>query len=190
MDSNIEKNQTRLENKLELGSFSIETERLLLRPVSMEYVEEIHKEFDDGITKYMFPSTPENISDTKKFIEESTKGFLQGEEIVTVILKKDTLEYLGNGGIHHIDTKTPELGIWVKKGAHGNHYGREAVAGLKKWADVNLNYEYLKYPVAEENISSRKIAESLGGKEVLKYQHTNQNGVQLNMVEYHIFSGK
>lgn len=190
MDSNIEKNQTRLENKLELGSFSIETERLLLRPVSMEYAEEIYKEFDDEITEYMSPSTPEDIADTKKFIEESTKGFLKGEEIVAVILKKNTLEYLGNGGIHHIDTKTPELGIWIKKGAHGNHYGREAIAGLKKWADMNLDYKYLKYPVAEENVSSRKIAESLGGKEVLKYPHANQKGVPLNIVEYHIFSGK
>src|SRR3989339_65578 len=174
MDSKVEK------NKLELESFCIETERLLLRPVSMEYAEEIFKEFDEEITKYMFPSTPDSILDTKKFIEGSIAGFLSGEEIVVAILSKDTLEYLGNGGIHRIDTKMPELGIWIKKSAHGNHYGREAVAGLKKWADDNLDYEYLRYPVVEENMSSRKIAESLGGKEVSRYPKVNQKGVSLD----------
>lgn len=190
MESKLEQIEPKIKNKLELESFNIETERLLLRPLSLEYADEIFKEFDDEITEFMSPPTPVTILDTKKFIEESINGFLNEKEIVVAILKKDTLEYLGNGGIHQIDTKTPELGIWIKKSAHGNHYGMEAVAGLKKWADENLNYEYIKYPVAEENISSRKIAESLGGIEVSSIPYTKDTGVTLEMVEYRIYPSK
>ncbi len=156
----------------------------------MKYAETIFDVFDDEITKYMYPATPKKIEDTRVFIESSIDGILRSEEIVVAILKKDTHEYIGNGGLHHIDTKTPELGIWIKKEAHGHGYGKEAVRALKEWADKNLSYEYITYPVAEENIPSRKIPESLGAKEVLRYPKTNQSGITMNMVEYHIYPVK
>lgn len=175
---------------LDIKTFKIETENLLLVPVSMDYVEEMFKEFTDDITKYMYPPTPKEIKETADFITFSINKFLKNEDVTVVILKKDTKEYLGNGGIHKINTKTPELGVWIKKGAHGHGYGKEAMIGLKKWADENLDYEYIKYPVAEENIASRKIPESLGGKETNKYSQVNGNGVALNIVEYYIFPTK
>lgn len=175
---------------LDIKIFKIETENLLLIPVSMDYAEEMFKEFTDEITKYMYPPTPKEIKETASFVVESIDKFLKSEDVTVVVLKKDTHEYLGNAGIHKINTKTPELGVWIKKGAHGHGYGKEAVTGLKEWADKNLDYEYIKYPVAEENIASRKIPESLGGKEVNKYSQVNGNGVALNIVEYYIFPTK
>lgn len=176
--------------KLDIKTFKIETENLLLVPVSMDYVEEMFKEFTDEITKYMFPPTPKEIKETADFVTFSINKFLKSEDITVVVLKKDTGEYLGNSGLHKINTKTPELGVWIKKSAHGYGYGKEAVTGLKEWADGNIDYEYIKYPVAEENIASRKIPESLGGKEVNKYSQINGNGVALNIVEYFIFPTK
>ena len=53
--------------------------------------------------------------------------------------------------------------MWVKQSAHGKKIGREAVVALEEWAQHNIDFDYIRYPVSQENIPSRKIAESLGG---------------------------
>lgn len=159
-------------------------------PISLDYAPVIFGEFTDEITRYMYPITPKEITETEAFIKESMQKFEDGKDIVVAVLKKDSKEYVGNSGLHNIDTPTPELGIWIKKGAHGNGYGKEAVAGLKMWADSNLTYEYLKYPVVEENMPSRKIAESLGGEVFLISSQTFKNGKVFSLVDYRIYPPK
>jgi len=165
----------------------IETKRLLLVPISLDFDKEIFKEFTSEITLFMFPKTAEKIEETQEFINSALGKIQKGEELQMVVLKKDTREFLGCAGLHHIDTPTPELGIWIKKSAHGNGYGREAVADLKKWADDNLKYDYLLYPVDKNNISSRKIAESLGGVIEREVDKENMSGNILHKVEYRIY---
>lgn len=177
-------------NTKSLEGFRVETPRLFLMPITPQYAEEIFRAFDDQVTKYMFPSTPEKIEDTLDFISGSIEKLAKGEEVVAVILDKETLEFLGNVGIHHLDTDTPELGIWVKTSVHGNYYGREAVTGMKEWADRNVLYKYLIYPVAEENIPSRKIPESLGGVLVSRGEKANMAGSLHLSVTYHIYPPK
>jgi ribosomal-protein-alanine N-acetyltransferase len=58
----------------------------------------------------------------------------KGEELVCFAILKGTKEFVGTVGLHRVNTATPELGCWVKRPAHGNKYGREAIHGLKKWA--------------------------------------------------------
>lgn len=166
----------------------IETERLILRPVSLEYKEFIFPVFTGNVTKFMFPLTPQKIEETEEFILDSLEKMKNNKELTVSIFKKDSDEFLGGGGIHNIDTKTPELGIWIKESAHGNKYGREAIVGLKKWADDNLEYDYILYPVAKKNIASRKIAEFLGGKVEKEFMGKKQNGEEIEEVEYRIYS--
>ncbi len=104
------------------------------------------------------------------------------------VWKKETGEFLGCAGLHNTNSKIPELSIWIKKPAHGKKYGREAMQALKNWADKNLEYDYIKYPVAAQNTSSRKVAESLGGKEATKYEETTQGGKTWQFIEYRIYS--
>ena len=87
-----------------------------------------------------------------------------GTELILAILDVTTKDFLGCVGLHSQSTpKVAELGIWVKKSAHGRKIGREAVRAVFEWSVHNLDIETYRYPVAKENISSRKIAESLGG---------------------------
>ena len=60
----------------------------------------------------------------------------------------------------------PELGIWIREDVHGQGYGREAVAALAAWARATFAPQSLRYPVAEPNTASRRIALGLGGVEV------------------------
>lgn len=171
---------------MNLLNVKIFTPRLLLKPISMDYKEVIFSEFTEEITTYMYPRPAENITDTETFIQQSLEGLKKGTNLEIVILAKDSQEFLGCAGIHNLN-KEPALGIWLKKSAHGNRYGLEAITALKEWADKNLDYEYLIYPVDKRNIASRKIPESLGGKIVKEYEKLNLSGNILQIVEYWIF---
>ncbi|MEA3273396.1 MAG: GNAT family N-acetyltransferase [Patescibacteria group bacterium] len=165
----------------------IKTKNLTLQPITLEYKEEIFKEFTPEITIYMFPESPKKIEETVEWIETAMKKNKKGSDFQAVILNKTTKEYLGGAGIHKINTEIPELGIWIKKSAHGNAYGKEAIIALKKWADDNLNYKYILYPVVDANYASKRIAEFLGGKVFREYDKENMNGRNQHLLEYRIY---
>jgi ribosomal-protein-alanine N-acetyltransferase len=165
----------------------IESERLRLVAISEDYAETIFREFTAEITTFMFPKSPDEIEETLSYIRESRGHMANGEEFSAAILLKETGEYIGGGGLHHINGETPELGIWIKKGAHGHGYGREAVGALARWAFENLSVRYLAYPVDRRNVASRKIPESLGGVIAAEYEYTNMSGRVLDLVQYHIY---
>ena len=153
----------------------------------MKYRNVIFEEFTEDITTYMHSRSPKNIKETEDFINESLKGLKKGNNLQLVILEKDSEEFLGCAGLNHIDRKIPETGIWLKKSAHGNEYGKEAIFAIKEWADNNLRYTYIKYPVAEKNIPSRKIPEALGAKVEREYDETNLSNNKYHCLEYWIY---
>jgi [ribosomal protein S5]-alanine N-acetyltransferase len=166
----------------------IATNRLLLKPIAMQYKSEIFKEFTEEIAVYMVPRPAKEIFETESFIRESLVGLTEGSNIQLVIIKKDTQDFLGCAGIHRVNTKTPELGIWLKKSAHGNCYGIETIRGLKEWAEGNLDFDYLIYPVDKDNYPSRRIPEHLGGILVKKYDKQSSSGNTLHIVEYKLLN--
>ena len=170
-----------------LLNIQIDSDRLSLLSVSKEHAEDIFREFDEEITTYMYPKPSESVEKLEEWIEDSLNRMENGSNLQLVVTDKQTGEFLGCAGLHETNTKNPELGIWIKKSGHGKKYGREAMEALKEWASRNLQYEYIKYPVAANNISSRKIAESLGGKQAAEYEETTLGGKTWQFIEYRIY---
>ena len=164
----------------------IASQRISLIPISERFSKEIYREFTAEITRYMMAPPPTQISETLEFIRGSIEGMNRHEEFVFAIVDTDD-HFLGCAGLHARDSSlTPELGIWVKKSAHGSALGREAVRCLRDWASENLKIGYFMYPVEKNNLASRKIAVSLGG-EIIKEQETlSLSGNLLDEVVYHI----
>lgn len=142
-------------------SFEIETQRLVLIPITLEYAQDIFTEFDEEITKYMFPIPAKDISETNNFIISSIEKNTSWTNIQLVIIDKNSKEFIGCVWLHAAETDCPELWIRVKKSAHGKRYWFEAVEWLKKRADKNMIFDYLYYPVDHRNIWSCKIPERL-----------------------------
>ena len=117
---------------MKISNIQIETQRLLLKPISLDYKDDIFQEFTPEITIYLFSKAPDRIEETIEFIEGAIKKNNEGKAFQAVILDKSTGEFLGCAGLHRIDTQTPELGIWIKKSAHGNAFGEETIFALKK----------------------------------------------------------
>jgi [ribosomal protein S5]-alanine N-acetyltransferase len=172
---------------MDLRAVVIETERLRLVPMAMEYAELIFREFKDEITRYMYPETPKRIEDTREWITKALGQINRGTDFPVAVLKKTGGEFLGGAGLHRLDTDRPELGIWIKKSAHGNGYGKEAVFGLKAWADGHIGYEYLVYPVERDNPASRRIPEALGGSISREYVTLSEGGREQDLLEYRIY---
>lgn len=172
----------------DLEAVKIESKRLILQPIELHFKQDIFQEFTNEITVFMLAKSPESIQETEDFIAKSIQRRHTKNDLILTILSKADREFLGNCGIHYINTPTPELGIWLKKSAHGNGFGKEAICALKNWCDRHLNYQYLRYPVDRKNIPSRKIPESLGGQIYLCYQQNYKNIKTLDILEYRIFS--
>ena len=118
----------RTQEVIDLTALRIEGARIVLQSVDESYAEDMFKEFTSEMTRYMCLKTPEKIEEILSFISESLEGMRAGRDLLLVITKKDSGEFLGCCGFHGRDNPdTPEPGIWIKKSEHGNKYGREAV---------------------------------------------------------------
>lgn len=165
----------------------IRTPRLSLRPISHELASEIFNSFDPTVARYTVPQPPERIDETVAFITRSQASKQAGSELVVSIHRLGDGEFLGVGGLHCSETpSTPELGIWLKSAAHGNGFGKEAVVGMIQWAEANLDIEYFVYPVDRQNVPSRKIPESLGGKTIAERKTPTMLGNLLDIIVFAI----
>ena len=169
----------------DLSSTDIIGERIRLVSLSEGFAQDVFQEFTSEVTRYMFPKPPDKLEETLEFIHDSQLGMSAGKDLVLAILLKQTDEFLGCCGLHgEENVHQPELGVWLKMGAHGHGYGREAITTLVKWAKTHIDLEGFIYPVDRKNIASCKIPESLGGKVIEKRQVTSLSGNVLNEVIY------
>ncbi len=163
------------------------TERLSIRPISYEVAEDVFENLNLSVTRYMFPKPADRIEETQAFIARSQASKEVGAELVVSIHLLESGDFLGGAGLHCSDTPTtPELGIWLKTAAHGQGFGREAVVGLMKWAEENLEVEHFIYPVDRHNTPSRKIPETLGGEVIREQKKQNMLGNELDTLVFAI----
>ena len=174
-------------NRVDFTQLCLIAKRIKLIPIDMRYAKEICKNFTAEITVHMWPSAPKSQAEINQHILNKQNEMQNGEEIALLIIDKITDEFLGYASLHLVKSMTPEMGIWLKKAAQGHQYGFEALNLLKTWAETNLSYDYLKYPVAKQNFASRKLAEKLGGTVAAEYIKTSESGNLLDEVEYRFY---
>lgn len=168
--------------------FKIETDRLILKPISFDYLEDIYENFTEEIAKYISPdvTAPSRISETAEFLKNTINDH-QKNKVLTFEVTDKNREFIGLVSIHEIKNKESSFGIWVKKEAHGKGYATEMVQALIDFISKNLDIERLFYKVEERNIASRKVAEKLGGIKVLREEEVGEKtGKKFNWVKYEI----
>lgn len=171
----------------DLLGLDIEGERVRLVSIAERFAQDIFAEFDSDITTYMFPKPAASLEETKAFIQASLKAFDEANDLQLVILDKTTGEFLGCCGLHGgDDVRNPELGIWLKRSAHGRALGKEAVWTLVLWAQDNMQIDSFSYPVDKRNRPSRNIPISLGGQVVEERAAKGKAGNVLDEVVYKI----
>lgn len=140
------------------------TQRLKMRIFEVQDSEEIYSHITPTLTRFMAwepPASFEEFLENKPLWEER---FKQGTDYHFIARDLQNGRYIGIVGVHKAASHTPEIGVWMCEDVHGQGFGKEAVGAVFDWAKSNLHADYFIYPVAEENIASRKIAEALGGQ--------------------------
>lgn len=164
----------------------LQTKRLTLVPSSMEYCDDIYREFTSEVARYMIPQPSKDKQDTVKFLQECQQAFELATDLEVIILDSKNGEFLGCLGVLGLNRKTPSLGLWLKKSAWGQGYGKEAVQAALNWLSSYRQYRYVLYPVDRDNTASRHLVESCGGILDNVYAEKNTLGCVLNVCEYHI----
>lgn len=118
----------------------LETERLIIQPYSNSFLEEYYKEFTDEITKYQYPDSFSNINTANEIVSGFVKDMEQGNMLELVILTQEG-EFIGSMEAFGIKEKTPEIGLWLKRSAHGKGYGYEALKGLLDHLNATGKYQ-------------------------------------------------
>ena len=173
--------------KPDLLELTIKGERVRLVTISGAFEEDIFAEFTPTITRYMFPKPAGDIGETRAFIADSLQGMKEGNNVQFVIVRKDDGEFLGCCGLHgRADVEKPELGIWLKQGAHGHGYRLEAIHTLVNWAREKIKLNGFIYPVDKNNTPSRNIPVSLGGRIIGEQVGRGLAGNVLDQVVYEV----
>jgi len=146
--------------KEDFSNIAIETERLILKPISLEYEKEIFNEFNDNVTKWLTRGPNENIDKLRDYLIQAVKSVKNGTAFKLLITNKEG-EFIGLGELKEPNSKTPEYGLWLKESVWGKGYGQEFVSSLHKWASKNLDIDYFIYRANKENKKSWRIAEDL-----------------------------
>lgn len=165
----------------------IATDRLILRPTSFIDLDQIFSKFNERVTRFMFPSPARSSVETASFIADSIDGMVNRTNLQLTILRKETPnQFAGCAGLHHLESRTPEIGIWLAEDSQGLGLGLEAVEAVCSWAADEIECDYIKYPVDRANGASRHIPESLGAEVEDEYDRITPDGRTLNIVEYRI----
>ncbi|HEL2978285.1 TPA: GNAT family N-acetyltransferase [Stenotrophomonas maltophilia] len=163
------------------GDWTIDSPRLCLRPFTPGDADEVFAGITPGLTRYMAFEPPPSKAAFDAVWRTWLPTIADGSDITFVIRRRVDGIFLGLAGLHHAGEAEPELGIWIAEVMHGHGYGREAVAAVWSSASRRLRCAAFRYPVAEQNGSSRALAESLGGQPVAR-----EPGVKYTAIVYRI----
>ena len=176
---------TRAMQDMTSDSWTIDSPRLRLRPFAAADAEEVFAAITPGLTRYMAFEPPPSKEAFAAVWQAWLPTIADGTDITFVIRRHDNGDFLGLAGLHRTTDAEPELGIWIAEAMHGHGYGREAVAAVWLSASERLRCAAFRYPVAEQNRSSRRLAECLGGRPVAR-----ERGVKYAAIVYRIPAAK
>lgn len=139
------------------------SERLVFKCFEEQDVRESYECITPSLTRYLAWEKPRSLEEYAVVWQTWLRQMQKGEEYVFVIRHLQSNKFIGLVGVHQLKTQSPELGIWIREDEHSQAYGREAVYMIAKWISEHFDIEQFIYPVAEQNVASRRIAEALGG---------------------------
>ena len=161
------------------------TTRLVLDVISVSDSSFLFDEYSKEIAEYMYhPAFIDREHANELVINRIHENKLQ-KNAHLVIKNKDS-EFIGCLGLIGIDTKKPQIYLWIKKSAQGIGYASEVVKKIVSLGSV-LDFEYINYPACINNKASLKIPLQLGAKLSAVYDLNTLGGNKLEINEHRFY---
>jgi RimJ/RimL family protein N-acetyltransferase len=143
----------------------IESELLLLRPISSRDNEEVFNYRKDAETNLYQTFVPKELEEMNDFIAKNPTEFDQAETwFQLVIVEKASDKIIGDIGVHFLgqDGLQCELGCTLDKMQQGKGYATNAMKATIDYLFNTLNKHRIIGSVDPENINSVRLLERLG----------------------------
>ncbi len=148
--------------------FKLETERLILRPITENDLNDIFQYSSDKETVSFVTFIPhESLEDTKKFYKFALNSYKNGAyEPLGIVLKNDPNKVVGSIGFWALDKKSfkAEFGYILAKELWGNGIMTEALKAMIDFAFTKFPFNRLQAHCMIENPGSAKVMEKAGMK--------------------------
>lgn len=156
----------------------LETERLIMRPMVEDDVDEIFAmRSDEDIMRFIRePQGRDESLDWIKLVSERWDSEKLG---FCVVVEKETDNFLGWCGVWRLqETDEMEIGYAIEKAQWGKGFATEAAEKFMQYAFEELKTEKLVAVARPENTASRRVMEKLGMRFVKTGEFYNQTLVQ------------
>lgn len=146
----------------------IETPRLILRnvlPGDGATLHEMKAETLQQLKKWMPWAKDDNTAEDDEIVARRNHArFILREDMMMLGFEKDGGRCVVSTGLHRFDweSRTFEIGYWVRASAQGRGYASEAANALARYAFGQLNARKVTICHAGGNDASRRIIEKLG----------------------------
>lgn len=145
---------------------TIQSERLLLRPITLDDAETVYRYRSDSITNKYQGWIPKTFEDVHDFVENRVSSIIDVADtwFQFVIIEKENGKLLGDLGIHFLnsDNMQAEIGCTLDKSEHGNGYATEALKATIHYLFNTLNKHRIVTSIDPENTKSIELVERLG----------------------------
>lgn len=157
----------------------LESERILLRPLSLNDAESIFKSWtsDPEVGKFMIWDTHKSVDDTIEWLKTEAENIDHNNHYVWGFVLKETGELFGSGGIELKDElKCYELGYNIMRKYWGQGLTTEAGKAILDFAVNALEEKKFFCRHAVDNIGSKKVMTKLGFEYYGDSSYTSFNG--------------
>ena len=147
-------------------AFILETERLLLRHLVIDDLDELFALYRDPEIRKYFPEGVLTLEETKEELEWHMHGHPRHPELgLGATIHKETGKFIGRCGLlpWNIDEKLEvEIAYLLDKSFWGKGLATEAANGLLKYGFETLHLSRLICLIDPNNIASQRVAERIG----------------------------
>jgi len=142
----------------------LETNRLILREMTKDDLDALHKVFSDPETMRFYPK-PFDPAMTEQWIENMQQRVARDGIALWAMVLKETGEVIGDCGlvVQQVDgAEEVEIGWHVRRDLWGRGYATEAACACLKDGHDTLGRTRFISIIAPGNIASRRVAEKIG----------------------------
>ena len=142
----------------------VETQRMRLRQLTRDDVENLLGIFSDPVAMRYYPST-KTRSETEKWIHWNLESYQKYGFGLWAAILKDSNEFAGQCGlvVQPVDGKTEiEIGYLFLRKYWGQGLATEAALACRNYGFASLNFTRLVSLINPQNRPSRRVAEKIG----------------------------
>ena len=143
----------------------LETDRLLLRRLTLDDVDNLQGIFSDQKAMQYYPAT-KSRKETIEWIGWNLKSYSEHGFGLWAVIRKDTSTFAGQCGLimqRNVDGRDEvEIGYSFLRGQWNSGFATEAAIACRNFGFANLNLTRLVSLIDPENRASKRVAEKVG----------------------------